>query len=128
MLFYYPNAENIRLAWNFDFQQDGASSYTDVEVLQYFNIKFPQRWIVVRGHVALATKVTGLESIRHILCFHVKCNVFYFPIYPLSHLKYRTKKAIEGIDTESLEKVWKTRPNIDYITRVNGGDIEQEYM
>lgn len=55
------------------------------------------------------------------------CNLYSVEITFQSHEEERIKQVVEGIRTQTLEKMWKNmNSKINHSVRINGGYIEQD--
>lgn len=53
--------------------------------------------------------------------------VFSFEILSLSHMRQKTKRAIQGISTQTLKKLWKNmKAKMVFAAGANGEHIEQD--
>lgn len=126
MLRYYAMPQVMNLPDSPIFQQDGAPPHWSRLVRSYLDEKLPHRWIGRGGPIPWPPRSPDLTPLDFFLWGYVKDFVFSEEITSLSHMKERINQAIEGISTETLEKVWKNmNSRINHLVRVNGGHIEQ---
>ena len=90
----------------FFFQQDGAPPHFAVDVRQYLDHQFPQRWIGRGGPIRWGPRSPDLTPLDFFLWGHLKNIVYKTPVKDLTELRRRINNEIESISKETLCNVF----------------------
>jgi hypothetical protein len=88
------------------FQQDGAPAHFAVDVRQYLDYHFPNRWIGRCGSIRWSLRSPDLTPLDIFLWGHVKYIVYKDPIKNLAELRRRTNNEIKSISKQTLCNVF----------------------
>lgn len=112
----------VRRIW---FQQDGAPPHFSIQVRQYLNNRFPDRWIGRRGPINWPARSPDLTKLDFFLWGYIKDIVFQQPPTTIVNMKERIREAIEGVTESTLIRVDQSfRRRMTDCIRANGGHIE----
>lgn len=102
----YPDPANPQVpANNIWFQQDGAPPHYQINVRQYLNQIFPNRWIGRRGSIEWPARSPDLSLLDYFLWGYVKSIVYKTKPLNLDDLKRRITVAIRSVTPEMLSNV-----------------------
>ncbi len=104
----------VNYAWpqlknkNFYFQHDGAGSHYAVIVREWFDRKFPGRWIGRRGPFDWPARSPDLSPFDFFLWGYLKDIVFKTPSTTITELQDRIKTACEEIQEDVCRKACRS--------------------
>lgn len=102
----YPDPANPQVPANVIwFQQDGAPPHYQINVRQYLNQIFPNRWIGRRGSIEWPARSPDLTPLDFFLWGYVKSIVYKTKPLNLDDLKGRITLAIRSVTPEMLSNV-----------------------
>ena len=102
----YPDPANPQVLANIIwFQQDGAPPHYQINVRQYLNQIFPNRWIGRRGSMEWPARSPDLTPLDFFLWGHVKSIVYKTKPLDLADLRRRITLAIRSVTPEMLSNV-----------------------
>lgn len=102
----YPDPANPQVPTNMIwFQQDGAPPHYQINVRQYLNRIFPNRWIGRRGSMEWPARSPDLTSLDFFLWGYVKSIVYKTQPLDLADLRRRITLAIRSVTPEMLSNV-----------------------
>lgn len=115
----YPNREEI---W---FQQDGAPAHFSVEVRQFLDEEFPNRWIGRRGEIEWPARSPDLTPLDFFLWGHLKTKVYESKPLDLNDLRNRIVGESRFIPAEVFSNVIQEfRDRLGYCLANNGAHFE----
>lgn len=121
-LFPNENGELDRHIW---FQQDGAPAHFELNVRQFLNDTFENRWIGRRGSIEWPARSPDLSPLDFFLWGHLKSVVYKEKPNDLEQLKTRITRAIQEITPEQLQNSVKSvRDRLAHCQAVNGSQFE----
>lgn len=102
----YPDPANPQLPANMIwFQQDGAPPHYQINVRQYLNRVFPNRWIGRRGSMEWPARSPDLTSLDFFLWGYVKNIVYKTKPLDLADLRRRITLAIRSVTPEMFSNI-----------------------
>lgn len=102
----YPDPANPQVPANMIwFQQDGAPPHYQINVRQYLNEIFPNRWIGRRGSMEWPARSPDLTPLDFFLWGYVKSIVYKTKPLDLADLRRRITDAIRSVTPEMLRNV-----------------------
>ncbi len=104
--FFLPEVRRLHKVRSVFFQQDGAPPHFAVDVRQYLDHQFPQRWIGRGGPIRWAPRSPDLTPLDFFLWGHLKNIVYKTPVKDLTELRRRINNEIESISKETLCNVF----------------------
>ena len=104
------------------FQQDGAPAHFSIDVRQYLDNHFPNRWIGRDGPIRWAPRSPDLTPLD---LDHVKSNIYKTLVKNLTEFKRRINNEIKSISKESLSDVFSNIvKRMDLCISVDGHHFE----
>lgn len=122
----YPNEDDPDIPhdgiW---FQQDGAPPHFGINVRQYLNDTFPNRWIGRRGPVEWAARSPDLSPLDFFLWGDLKNKVYVNRPGDIEGLKNRIRTEMRAIKPESVSNaINEFQRRIYHCQAVNGAQFE----
>ena len=107
------------------FQQDGAPAHFSIDVRQYLDNHFPNRWIERGGPIRWAPHSLDLTPLDFFLWGHVKSNIYKTLVKNLTKSKRRINNEIKSISKETLSDVFSNIvKRMDLCISVDGHHFE----
>jgi hypothetical protein len=123
--FFIPEVRKLHKFHSIIFQQDGAPPHFSIDVRQYLDNHFPDRWIERGGSIRWALRSPDLTPFDFFLWGHIKNNVNKTPIKDMAELKMRIDKEIKLISKETLCNVFSNiSKRMDLCISVDGDHFE----
>mgnify|MGYP001047299604 CR=1 FL=1 len=104
--FFLPEVRKLHKVRSILFQQDGAPAHFAIDVRQYLDQHFPNRWIGRGGPIRWAPRSPDLTPLDFFLWGHVKNIIYKSPVKNLIELKTRINNEIKSISKETLCNVF----------------------
>lgn len=102
----YPDPANPQVPANMIwFQQDGAPPHYSINVRQYLDLRFPDRWIGRRGSIEWPARSPDLTPLDFFLWGYVKGMVYKTKPRDLDDLRERITLAIRSVTPQMLNNV-----------------------
>lgn len=122
----YPNEEDPDLPNNnLWYQQDGAPPHFSLDVRNYLNQVFPNRWIGRRGPIEWPARSPDLTPLDFFLWGYLKSKVYFNRPVTVDDLKNRIRAEIRAIRPETLRNVQQDfEYRLGYCQEVNGNQFE----
>lgn len=123
----FPNGEDgdvpHRRIW---YQQDGAPPHFGLEVRQYLDEVFPERWIGRRGSLEWPPRSPDLTPLDFFLWGYLKTKVYFNRPDNLEDLRQRIRAEMERIHPDIIEhSVQAVYTRLGQCQMVNGGHFEK---
>lgn len=100
----FPNQTNReRPSDEIWYQQDGAPPHYGVDVRQYLNEIFPQRWVGRRGHIEWPPRSPDLSPLDYFLWGHLKSVAYKTKPQSLEELENRIRIAVQEISQHAIQ-------------------------
>ena len=109
------------------FQQDGAPPHWGLEVCQFLNETFPDRWIGRDGPIPWPPRSPDITPLNFFLWGYVKDIVYQTKVRDINDLQHRIIEAIDTVTVDMLARTWQ---EIEYrldIVRATDGAYEKVY-
>ena len=107
------------------FQQDSAPPHWRLEVYQFLNETFPDRWIGHDGIIPWLPHSSDITPLNFFLWGYVKDIVYQTKVRDINDLQHQ---IIEGIDTVTVDMLARTWQEIEYrldiVHAIDGAHIE----
>ena len=89
------------------FQQDGAPTYWGLEVHEFLNESFPDRWIECGGPIPWPPCSFSITLLDFFLWGYVKDIVYRTKVRDINDLQHRIMEAIDTVILDMLAKTWQ---------------------
>ena len=123
--YFIPKLDNLELIEDTVFQQDGAPCHFALQVRQFLNEKFPNRWIGRGGPLSWPPRSPDLTPLDFFLWGHVKSNVYLTKPRSLEDLQAKIIDVTEGITENQLQNFFQELQNrITLCIHNDGGHVE----
>ena len=108
------------------FQQDGAPPHWGLEVRQFLNDTFPERWIGRDGPIPWSPRSPNITPLDFFLWGYVKDIVYRTKVRDVSDLQQRIIEALDtAITVDMLARTWlETEYRLDIVRATNGAHVE----
>ena len=107
------------------FQQDGAPSHWGLEVRQFLNDTFPERWIGRDGPIPWPPRSPNITPLDFFLRGYVKDIVYQTKVRDVSDLQLRIIEALDTVTVDMLARTWlETEYRLDILRATDGAHVE----
>lgn len=107
------------------FQQDGAPPHWGLEVREFLDQEFPNRWIGRDGPIAWPPRSPDLTPLDFFFWGYVKDCVFNTPVRDLNHLKQKIHEAVDSVTAQMLRNTWRNlRRRLELLCENGGAHVE----
>lgn len=122
----FPDNDNPnQIDRNIWYQQDGAPPHFAVEVREYLNGVFPNRWIGRRGAIEWPARSPDMTPLDYFLWGYLKSKVYVNRPNNIESLKIRIREEIELITPETIQDVVDNfQQRLYYCQETNGFQFE----
>ena len=107
------------------FQQDGAPPHWGLEVCQFLNETFPDRWIGRDSPIPWLPCFPDITLLDFFLWSYVKDIIYQTKIREINDLQHRIIKAIDTVTVDMLTRTWQEiKYRLDIVCVTDGAHIE----
>ena len=107
------------------FQQDGALPYWGLEVRQFLNETFPDRWIGCDGPIPCLPHSPDITLLDFFLCRYVKDIIYQTKVRDINDLQHSIIEAIDTVTVDMLARTWQEiEYQLDIICVTDGAHVE----
>ena len=106
LLQFYVIPQLEHLQPNILFQQDGAPPHWSLDVREYLDNVFPNRWIGRDGPISWPPRSPDVTPLDFFLWGYIKDIVFATKVADLAELKQRILAAFETVTDDLLQRTW----------------------
>jgi hypothetical protein len=123
--FFIPEIRKLNKLRSIIFQQDGSPPHFSIDVRQYLDKHFPNRWIGRGGSIRWAPRSPDLTPLDFFLWGHIKNNIYKTPVKDMDELKMRIDTEIKSISKTTLSNVFSNiLKRMDLCISVDGDHFE----
>ena len=109
----------------FIFQQNGALPHWGLQVRQFLNDRFPERWIGRDGPIPWLSRSPDITPLDFFLWGYVKDIVCPTKVRDVSDLQQRIIEAMDTVTVDMLARVWlEIKYRLDIVLATDGAHIE----
>ena len=107
------------------FQQDGAPPHWGLEVRQFLNDTFPERWIGRDGPIPWLPHSPDITPLDFFLWGYVKDIVYRTKVRDVSDLQQRIIEALDTVTVDMLARTWlEIEYRLDILRATDGAHVE----
>ncbi len=124
--FFWPLICDLPEINDLIFQQDGAPPHYAINVREFLDESFPQRWIGRRGPVEWPTRSPDLTPLDFWLWGYLKSKVYEHRIEDVDDLKIKIREACANISQDMCKNsLGEFKNRMEKVIEIGGGHIEQ---
>ena len=107
------------------FQQDGAPRHWGLEVRQFLNDTFPERWIGRDAPIPWPPRSPNITPLDFFLFGYVKNIVYRTKVSNVSDLQQRIIEALDTVTVDMLARIWlEIEYQLDILRATDGAHVE----
>ena len=107
------------------FQKDGAPSHWGLEIRQFLNETFPNRWIGRDGFIPWPPHSPDITPLDFFLWGYVKDIVNRTKVRDINDLQHRIIKAIDTVTVDVLARTWQEIAyRLDIVRETDGAHVQ----
>jgi hypothetical protein len=106
------------------FQQDGAPPHWSLDVCDFLDGTFPQRWIGRDGPTRWPPRSPDITPLDFFLWGYVKDRVYATPIRDVAGLRRKIADVIRTITSDMLKTWAEIEYRLDILRATNGAHVE----